>query len=231
MRIPAVAILLVVLSAMGCSSRDEATRGPIERTVTTTDDAIRMRAVRHEVALAELPDLARTLGVPVAGTVVIDADVTVQIVNGLPDYRTTTGRFALRCTGRCSIGGDDAKLDVGSDRSDTFAGSIHVGRIDIPRLELAAEMKNGRAWISHWVLESADVVVTMDVSTDLGRMLEESQVSGCVRYKASDALRGHDPKTFDLLTMIGGMFGPDGAYHITVEGRADQLKTRAKVCN
>jgi hypothetical protein len=224
----AVAPLVVILA--GCGSKSgapEATSGPIESTVKTTRDAVRVKAVRHEVPLAELP-YAATLRLPLIGTVVVDADLTIPIVDGKRDYRHAKGTASARCKGRCTIGNDVTKLKLSDDPA-AFVTEVDFGHIDLDKLEASAEVVDGRAKISNLV-QSPDLTLHVDLSIELAAEPGQSEVVGCVRYKPSDALKLRDPKMYALIALIGGLVGPDGDYYVALSGRADQLAAKPHVC-
>jgi hypothetical protein len=227
-----LAIMTVVASACGSGSGSGATSGPIESTVKESRDRVRVKAVHHKLALADLP-VGAWIGLPVSGTIELDADVQIPVVDGVRDYRKATGSIAVRCLDTCRIGDDVTRLkpSTGSPSSDAFVGDgILFGHLDLTGLEAEVSIADGNARLTHWRLASADIDLDVALSLALARSLDESRIDACIRLRPTAALKERDLKLYDLLTIMTPASDADGQHHLQVAGTVDRPRMIGRIC-
>ena len=164
------------------------------------------RAVGKAVPVDQLRQVTEALGLPVSGTA--DIDIALEVPNG--SAAQIVGHARVACT-KCRIG-DDSHLDF-------------------DRIDVALDVANGRAEITRWKVESPDLELELSGHVELASALGSSQVTGCVRFRPSEALRTGNPKTFALFSVTGAPLGDDGFYSIALEGTIDAMKRLGKVCH
>jgi len=232
MRTPHLALLLLGVAAACGSSKQPAkaqTSGPIESIVKITKDAVRLEAVRHRVPLADLP-LSSWIGLPVKGTVEIDADLTIPIVDGARDYPHAHGSLAAHCVDTCTIGDDLTKLKPPGVPEELLGDGIEFGHVDLTRLEVEVTVAGGHARLSRWRLDSPDVAIFVEGDVELTADVEQSRATGCVRYMPTPALEQRAPKAYALLALVGGTPDDAGVFGIALEGAIGTLEVMPRVC-
>lgn len=200
--------------------------------VETKADAMRIRYAGKAVPVESIPGFAEGVGLPVAGTADVDIDVTVPIAKGERDYRRATGTIDVKCT-KCTLGGEGAKLKprTTSKRAEAFAGDgINFGTIVFDRLEARIEIKNERAEIVRWVVESPDVTLKITGTAELASPLDQTQVHGCLQFAGKPDLQQRQPTTASLLALTGAPLGENGLYHIEVQGTIGAPKRFGRTC-
>lgn len=239
-------LALLVLVACGSKARSADTPVPIvtvaaeppvavgrlDGAVTETATEVRARFAGNEVPLETLP-IAAYVGLPMTGKADFVVDVQVPISNGERDYRAATGRFSLRCRG-CTLGDDVAKLHLpkrGKPIDDFLGDGIYFGHLTFDRLAIRVELANGKARVSGWKIESPDLALVVDVTLELAKRLEDSSVTGCIRFKPTDALRERDPRTHAAFMVTGAPLAPDGQFHIKLAGTYGDLKKLGVACD
>jgi hypothetical protein len=58
-----------------------------------------------------------------------------------------------------------------------------------------------------------------------------STITGCLRFHDSDAFRKREPKTDAALTTTGAPLGPDGLFHIKLDGQIRTMRRIGVVCS
>lgn len=200
--------------------------------VETKADVVRIRYAGKAVPLESIPGAAEAVGLPVAGTADVDIDVTVPIAKGERDYRRATGTIDVKCT-KCALGGEGAKLKprTKSKRAEAFAGDgITFGKVVFDRLEARIEIKDARAELVRWVVDSADVTLKITATAELASTLDQMQVHSCIQFAGKPDLGQREPATASLLALTGGPLGENGLYHIEVQGPIGSLKRFGRIC-
>lgn len=224
---------LLIVVAVGCGSMNPADVPADHRVYdlsSDTDDAKYIRYGGKQVEIADIPQIATWLGLPVGGTADIVIDVEVPKPRGKLDYSEATGTISITCT-ECQIGDDRSKLALGEELADVLGvDGIAFGRIEIDRLEVKATIADGRLTVTSWKLKSPDLELDAALVLVLDRRLVTSEVQGCLRFQPTTALRERDPRMFDLLSLTGAAMLADRKYYVALEGTFDGVKRLAKEC-
>ena len=75
-----------------------------------------------------------------------------------------------------------------------------------------SEIKNGKLDVTKFETKSGDGELHVDFSMTLAPVLDDSMVTGCLRFKGSEALLKKEPKTFAAIQTTGAPLGPDGLF-------------------
>src|SRR5262249_58983754 len=57
-----------------------------------------------------------------------------------------------------------------------------------------------------------------------------SVVTGCLRFKGSDALLKREPRTHAQISTTGAPLGPDNLFHIKLDGPVREMRRLGQVC-
>ncbi len=221
-------LAVVVVAGCGSSSNDVPDDQELHDLSTETSTTWHLRYGGKHVPLADVPQLARTIGLPGRGALDLSVDVTTPKVDGIRDFAKATGTMALSCQD-CQLGDDKTKLRIGA--RDGFLGDgIELGHLTVDRLDAKVSIRDGKLTLTSWKLASPDVEIDVSLDIQLASSVEDSVVDGCIRFKPSKQLEARDPKLYSLLTITGASLGGDGRYHIKLEGTVDKIKRLAKDC-
>lgn len=222
-------VTLATVAACGSSMPDDHV---LHNRSEAKTDAARIHYLGTAVPLRDIPIVGESLGLPVSGTTDVLIDITIPIRSGERDYRHATGTIEVRCTA-CTIGDDVAKLKVQTQSKQPvwlLDEGVLFGHLTFDKLEARFEIEHGRVGLVHWVAESPDVVVKLELSIDLAQAFERSTLDGCVRYRPTAALRQRDPKMSALIELIGGARGEDGFDHVRITGDVTNRKSLPSTC-
>lgn len=222
----AALVVSVGLIACGGSDAPTPTSGPIESIVHIGPSGVSLLAVRHRLDLATLP-IDPPLGLPLLGTIELDASVLIPLDGLQPAVRYTAGRAAVRCVGHCQLGDDRTPLALGGDGA--LAGDVAFSHLDLDGLDAQVEIKRGVARLTRWALASADVEVAVGLEVRLARRPEASALEGCVRYRPTAALAARDPRVHALAELTSPA-APDGWHHVRVTGAVGAPRLIATAC-
>ena len=194
-------------------------------------DGLTMRYTGKGVSLAELPMVADKIGLPVSGTADFSIDIVVPKVKGALDYSKATGRIELACR-KCQIGDDVAKLQLTkNDRAKQFAPEgMAFGHVAIDRFEAKLDIIGGKLELTSWQVDSPDLEMQSALAVTFASTLDASALTGCMRYKPTEALHKRDPRTHDVLMLTGAQRGADGFFQIALAGTLGTTKKLAHDC-
>jgi type II secretion system protein N len=217
------ALLFVLLVACGGSGIEP---GKLTGGIEDGSDELRVRYAGIAVPLAEIPQVAEAMGLPVGGKADIMIDVTIPKHRRQPAFSEAKGEVQLSCTA-CQLGDDVTKLKLKTrgDRADSFLGDgIAFGHLTFDKIELRAKITNGHIAIERWAFESQDLALTLEGTIDLDDHPQRSKINGCLSFAIKPELERRDPKTASLLALTGAMIGEDRQYHIGLRGSVGDRK-------
>jgi hypothetical protein len=213
-----LAPFLLVLAA--CSPPD----GTLTTTTTWTGDEMWLRVFGNHVPLHQLP-IADWLALPMTGALDVDVDLAIPIAYGKRDFSRARGSITASCRGGCTLGDDIANLSLG------YFDDVEFGHLAFDSLELGIDVAHGHAAVTHWRADSPDVDLFIAASVELAPRLDDSAISGCIRFRGTPALEQRDWKLAALVSLTGAPLGPDGLYHVKLDGNLGDIKRLGVVCN
>jgi type II secretion system protein N len=152
-------------------------------------------------------------GVPIAGNVELEVHVSAPP----QDLRKANGTIAITCE-PCEIAGAS---------SPAFAGGVPVGRIRLGRVDVVIDVAGGLAALTRFRVTSEDLLIEAGGRLDL----YEHALSGCIRYRLTDALMRRDPPSYTALSVLGAALGDGGWYHITIDGTLAAPRLKGAACS
>jgi type II secretion system protein N len=229
--------LLLALAACGSSTPPAPPAPPpppvIGKLVTSSHlsgTTQQIRANGLQVPLAQIPEIAAALDIPVSGTA--DIDISIDVPNGAAAL--VSGHARATCT-KCTLGDDHAKLFApkGKDaRANAFAGDgIEFGHLDFGTIDVDVEVANGRAEVKKFTVVSPDLTIEISGHVELAATIGESVISGCIRFKPDPELAKRQPKTYAVLMITGAPAGDDGVFSIELAGTIGNIKRLGKICH
>jgi type II secretion system protein N len=208
--------------------------------IALSKDATSIELAGDDLPSASLP-MRDVLGLPMSGKVRLAFNLD------LPNEKTKTGKVApnwvkakgsaaFACPSGCTIGDGKSKLRLTTKdaRSQAFldkgGGGIDFGKVNIDSLQANLEIKNGKMAITKFETKSGDGELHIDFEMALKEDLNQSQVTGCLRFNGSAALQRREPKTHAAMSTTGGPLGPDNLFHIKLEGPLRQVRRLPQLC-
>jgi type II secretion system protein N len=211
--------------------------GHITGTIALSRAATSIDVIGEDLPSARLPT-REVLGLPMSG------NVQFALVLELPGDTTPAGKPAaswaralgtatLACPSGCAVGDGKTKLKVTlkNQRSAAFTeGGIDFGKINIDTLLAGVEIKNGKLDVTRFELRSPDGELHVDFDMALSPQdINQSQITGCLRFNASAGLLKRDPKTHAEISTIGPL-GPDNLFHVKLEGPLRDVRPIGRIC-
>jgi hypothetical protein len=194
--------------------RDRAAARGFHVDVARDGDLDHVSLAGRDFDVAELP-FARMLGLTGIGSV--DGELRVPIVDGRLDYRGTLGMVQMSCR--------DCVVDVASP-----LGDVRVGPLAIDRVDARVVAAHGVLSMPAWELRSRDLRLEVALDVQLAASLDDSTLSGCVRFAVRDALFARDPKLAAVLETTGAALDADGMFNIRLAGTLGRPRRLAEVC-
>ena len=186
---------------------------------------------------ARLP-MKDIVGLPMEGDLDLSVDISLpnepnKLGKTAPNFAKLEGEAELSCPANCVYGDGKTKLKtkLKNQRNQEFAkDGIEFGTLKIESLLAKVEIKNSRLEVTKFEAKSGDGELHVDYTMDLKPEWGDSMVSGCLRYKGSDALLKRDNRTFNAITLIGGALGPDKLFHVRLTDNFRDMKKLGQVC-
>lgn len=224
---PAATAALGALALLGCSGADPPTptSGPLESIVHIGPTAVQLYAYRHPLDLAALP-IDPPFGLPLAGPIELDANVSIPLTSFQPDVRRIFGRGAVRCVGHCRLGDDRTPV---RDAAGGFSGDLAFSHLDLDGLEAQVEIKRGVARLTRWRWPSTELETEVGLEVRLASTPTASALDGCVRFRPTAALATRDRHLHDLATLTGAAQA-DGWFHLQIAGTVGSPRLIAARC-
>lgn len=211
--------------------------GHLSGTISISKGGTKIDLDGSDLPSGSLP-MKELIGLPMGGK--LDLGVELDLPNEAnktgkvgPDWTKAEGRFDLGCPGGCTIGDGKTKLKLKAKNARNAAfseGGVEFGTVKLDSLVARVDIKSGKLDVSKFELKSGDGEVHIDFSATLAQDLNESIISGCLRFKGSAELQKREPKTAAELTTTGGPQGPDGLFHIKLDGKLKDIHRLPAVC-
>ena len=212
-------------------------RGRIVADLALSNSSTQISVVSDEVPSASLP-VREVLGLPMSGKLVFSFDLDLPNDKSKagkvgPNWPKAAGSVSLRCPTGCTIGDGKSKLKVkvSNQRQQAFAeGGIDFGKISVDTLAIDVELKNGKLDMTKFDLKSPDGEAHVDFDMVMNQDINQSMVTGCLRFHGSEALLKREPKTHAALSTTGANLGPDNLYHIKLDGPLRDIRRLPQSC-
>ncbi len=181
---------------------------------------------------ASLP-LKEVVTLPVVGKVALDLKFESPLVRNTVDWTKVAAHLQLECPAGCTVGDGKTKLRPQVKRqnqAEFVKDGIEFNKVNIDKLLARFEIKKGVAKVAKFEAISKDGELKVDFEAKLEKVLNESQVTGCLRFKPSQELEQRDYRTALQLKTTGAPLGPDDLFHIKLQGPLREVKRLGVVC-
>lgn len=181
---------------------------------------------------ASLP-LKDVVSLPVIGKVALDLKFESPLVRNTVDWTKVAAHLQLECPAGCTVGDGKTKLRPQVKRqnqAEFVKDGIEFNKVNIDKLLARFEIKKGVAKVAKFEALSKDGELKVDFEAKLEKVLNESQVTGCLRFKPSKELEQRDYRTALQLKTTGAPLGPDDLFHIKLQGPMREVKRLGVVC-
>lgn len=181
---------------------------------------------------ASLP-LKEVVTLPVIGKVALDLKFESPLVRNTVDWTKVVAHLQLECPAGCTVGDGKTKLRPQVKRqnqAEFVKDGIEFNKVNIDKLLARFEIKKGVAKVAKFEAISKDGELKVDFEAKLEKVLNESQVTGCLRFKPSQELEQRDYRTALQLKTTGAPLGPDDLFHIKLQGPLREVKRLGVVC-
>lgn len=181
---------------------------------------------------AALP-LKEVVSLPVIGKVALDLKFESPLVRNTVDWTKVAAHLQLECPAGCTVGDGKTKLRPQVKRqnqAEFVKDGIEFNKVNIDKLLARFEIKKGVAKVAKFEVSSKDGDLKVDFEAKLEKVLNESQVTGCLRFRPSKELEQRDYRTALQLKTTGAPLGPDELFHIKLQGPLREVKRLGVVC-
>jgi len=217
----------------------DATIGPghLKADIVISKAATVVSVVGDDLPSARLP-VREAVGLPMSGKLRLAFDLDLPNDKSKagkvgPNWLKAEATASLSCPSGCTVGDGKSKLKVNlkNQRSQAFAeGGIDFGKINIDTLFANLELKNGKLDITKFDTKSPDGELHIDFDMAVNQDMNQSLVTGCLRFHGSDALLKREPKVHAAISTTGAPLGPDNLYHIKLDGPLRDVRRLGQVC-
>jgi hypothetical protein len=173
------------------------------------------------------------VGLPMSGK--MEFDVALDLPNETTkahsgaNWQKAEGFLEIGCPSGCVFGDGKTKLKPllkNTSQQAMVGDGIEFGKLTIDNLVARAEIKNGSLDVTKFEFKSPDGELHMDYSMKLEPNLDDSVVTGCLRFTNSETLHKREPTTWAALQNTGAERRSDGLFHIKL---ADRFKSMLRL--
>jgi type II secretion system protein N len=212
--------------------------GHIKAAVAASTSGTEVEVTGEDVPSASLP-MRDFIGLPMSGKLRFAFDLDLPNVKNkagkvAPDWTKADGNIEFACPTGCTVGDGKTKLKFAlKNRSQqAFAeDGIDFGKLTVDKLDAAATLKQGKVEVTKLETKSDDGEVKLDLTIALNADLNQSQVTGCLRFRGSDGLIKREPKTHAALSTTGAPLGPDNLFHMKLDGQLREVRRIGQICS
>lgn len=215
--------------------------GRLRGKLALAGDGTTIKADGDDLPSASLP-VREVLGLPMSGKVrfafALDLPNDKAKATGkvAPNWAKADGSFEFACPSGCSVGDGKSKLKLTTNNArqqeflDQGGGGIDFGKVNIDSLFANVEIKGGKLEVTRFETKSGDGELRIALGIALNQDIQSSQVTGCLRFHGSEALLKREPKTHAAISTTGAPLGPDGLFHIKLEGQLRGMRRLGVIC-
>lgn len=189
-----------------------------------------------KVPLAMIPGVSDAVGLPMSGNADGKVKLTLTKVPGKQDidWSKASGVFELTCKSGCLLGDGQAKIYPKSKRPGDEAWTkdgVPVPTLRIGSFNLAIDIVKGVAKRRAFTLNSPDGEVELDLEIKLARAINDSPITGCIKYKCSKELYDREPKFRSQCDFGSAVIDSAGMHHIKLLGKLGNVRRVALMCD
>ena len=187
---------------------------------------------------AQLLPMRELIGLPMSGNVKFAFNLDLpneKLKTGKvgANWQKAVGNIMFACPSGCTFGDGKTKLKtkVKKASQQEFVGEgIEFGKVLVQSMLAKVDIKKGTLQVTKFETKSDDGQLQVEYQMALQQNVDDSAVTGCLRFEGSENLRKREPKTHTALTTTGAQRGPDGLFHIRLDGKFKEMKRLAQPC-
>jgi type II secretion system protein N len=199
---------------------------------------ITARIEGSDLPSASLPARLATNGLPMSGKLDLSADFDLPKEKNKAgvvafDWSKAEGSIELECPTGCSFGDGKSKwkpIVKNHSQQGMVGDGIEIEPIDVTKLDAKIEIKDGHAKVIKIDAPSPDAELKLDFDMKLAPSLDDSIVTGCVRFKIADGLYKRKPKAEGAIRNTGAELRSDGYFHIKLADTWRDMKRLNAEC-
>ncbi|MBK9030093.1 MAG: type II secretion system protein GspN [Myxococcales bacterium] len=204
--------------------------GRITGTIAQQKNETSFAFALSKVPLTMIPGVSDAIGLPMSGNA--DGKVRLKLVKN--DWSKADGVFELACTVGCAVGDGEAKIYPSSKRPGDEVWTkdgVVVPALRIGRFKLAIDVVKGEARRRTFELTSADGEADVDVTIKLARVITDSTITGCIKYKCSKELYDREAKFRSTCDFGSPIIDAQGMHHIKLMGKLSNVRRIGALCD
>jgi hypothetical protein len=182
--------------------------------------------------------MKEAMSLPMSGKINFEFDLELpnqKLKSGKvgPNWEKAVGGAMFECPANCVFGDGKTKLKpkLKNNRNQAFAeGGIEFGKLNIDRLLAKIDISKGQLAVKKFEAKSEDGELNVDFAMTLAQNIDDSMVTGCLRFTGSQTLLKRDARTHAAISTTGAPFGPDNLYHIRLDGKVKEMKRLGQLC-
>jgi len=214
--------------------------GRIVGKIALASSGTQVHFVGEDLPSIHLP-VREALGLPMSGNVRFKFDLDLpndkaKTGKAAPNWAKANGGAEFACPSGCTFGDGKSKLKLTAKDQrqqallDESGGGIDFGKVNVDSIYANLELKQGKLEITRFETKSNDGELHIALNMVFNQDINASQVTGCLRFRGSDALLKREPKTHAAFSTTGGPLGPDNLFHIKLDGQLRNVRRLPLVC-
>jgi hypothetical protein len=197
-----------------------------------------LRVTGHDLPSASLPAKLATNGLPMSGKIDLSLDFDLPKEKNkagvvASDWSKAEGSLEIECPSGCNFGDGKSKWKpIVKNRSQQamVSDGLEIESLEVAKLDAKLDIKEGHAKLTKLDVQSNDGEVHLDFDLKLAATLDESIVTGCVRFKTADGLFKRKPKADGAIRNTGAELRSDGYFHIKLADTWRDMKRLNAEC-
>ena len=199
---------------------------------------IKLKVDGRDLPSDSLPAQLATNGLPMKGKIDIDGDFDIPKEKNKAgvvafDWSKAEGSLELQCPSNCQFGDGKSKwkpIVKNHSQQALVSDGLEIEAIDVTKLDAKIEIKDAHAKVTKLDAISPDADLKFDFDMKLMPSLDDSIVTGCVRFKINDTLYKRKPKAEGAFRNTGAELRSDGYFHIKLADTWRDMKRLNAEC-
>jgi type II secretion system protein N len=196
--------------------------GTVKMSKTSLDVDFRLK----RMPLSTIPGIADAVGLPLGG--LGDGRITLSLPKN--DWSKAKGKVELSCTVGCTVGDGVARVYPKAKReADALMvkDGFPVETVTISKFVLGISIAKGVAKQDKFEFTSPDGEIAIDFDIKLAKKMNDSTITGCIRYKCAGAYLSKSPAACELGSPA---VDSEGFRNIKLTGKLGTMRRIGSVC-
>lgn len=201
--------------------------GGMTGTVKASKTSLNVDFRLKKMPLSTIPGIADAVGLPLGG--LGDGRIALNLPKN--DWSKASGRVDLSCTVGCTVGDGVARVFPKAKReADALMvkDGFPVETITVSRFVLGIVIAKGEAKKDKFEFSSPDGEIAIDFNIKLSKKVNDSTISGCIRYKCAGEYLSKSPAACELGSPA---VDDDGFRNIKLTGKLGTMRRIGAVCD